>query len=523
VTGIRNASSPPGSSRATHVARSSLLIAAFFAVDKALGLGRQVIIGRQFGVSAELDAFNAANNLPDLLFALISGGALGIALIPVLSESKELEGRDAAWTLLSRIANWAFLITGALAVVIALFADSIVRAEIGVAPGFTPELQSVVARLMRMNLIATMIFSLSGLAMAGLQSNQHFLLPAIAPSVYDIGQIFGALILAPSVGIRLGSVTLPALGLGVDGLVYGVILGACLHLGVQIPGLMRYRFRWSPQLGLHQEGVRKVARLLGPRILTIGTFQLVFVVQDNLASRLEVGSVAVLAYGWLIMQVPETIIATALGTALLPTLGEQFARGDWEALQGSLQRALRSILALTIPSFALLFVAIRPLVEAAFGFDVRGTELVVAASRAFLIGLVGHSILEVAARGFYAQQNARVPLLAAATRVVAYFAFGLLLFRPLGTAGLGLSNSLAFTLEAMLLLALLARRLPGVLRLGRVALRVSAGTALACLVTYGFLRMELLPPLLSGGAALALGGAIALPFSWPEISKLRSL
>jgi len=512
-----------GVSKATHVARSSLLIAALFAVDKALGLGRQVIIGRQFGVSAELDAFNAANNLPDLLFALISGGALAIALIPVLSQAKEREGRDAAWTLLSSIANWAFLLTGALALLIALFADSIVRAQIGVAPGFTPELQTVVARLMRLNLIATMIFSLSGLVMAGLQANQHFWLPAIAPSVYDIGQIFGALVLAPSVGFRLGPLTLPAFGLGVNGLVYGVILGACLHLGVQIPGLVRYRFRWSPQLGLRHPGVRKVAQLMGPRILTIGTFQLVFIIQDNLASRLEVGSVTALAYGWLIMQVPETIIATAMGTALLPTMAEQFARADWEALQGSIQRALRSILALTIPSFALMAVTLHPLVQAAFGFDVRGTELVVATSRAFLLGLVGHSMLEVAARGFYAQQNARVPLTAAAARVVAYIAFGSLLFGPLGTAGLGLSNSLAFTLEAMLLLALLARRLPGVLQLGRVALRVTVGTAVACLAMYAFLRMDLLAPLLSGGAALALGGMIALPFSWPEISRLRSL
>ena len=523
VSEVQDDSFQPRSTRATHVARSSLLIAALFGVDKALGLGRQVIIGRQFGMSAELDAFNVANNLPDLLFALISGGALAIALVPVLSESKEREGREAAWTLLSSIANWAFLLTGALALLIALFADSIVRAQIGVAPGFTPELQTVVARLMRMNLIATMIFSLSGLAMAGLQANQHFWLPALAPAVYDIGQIFGALVLAPSVGFRLGALTLPAFGLGVNGLVYGVILGACLHLGVQIPGLIRYRFRWSLRLGLHHPGVRKVARLMGPRILTIGTFHLVFVMQDSLASRLEVGSVTALAYGWLIMQVPETIIATALGTALLPTLAEQFARADWDALQGSLQRALRSVLSLTIPSFALLIVAMRPLVEAAFGFDVRGTELVVATSRAFLIGLVGHSILEVTARGFYAQQNARVPLMAAAARVVAYFALGSLLFQTLGATGLGLSNSLAFTLEAVLLLALLAKRLPGVMRHGRLVLRVTGGTALACLATYLFLQMDILSPLLSGAAALALGGAIALPFSWPEISQLRRL
>ena len=97
----------------SHVARSSLLIAFFFAIDKALGLFRQIVIGRQFGVGFELDAFNAANNYPDLLFALISGGALAIAFIPVLTERLQSDGRQAMWKLFSRVANLAFLLTGA--------------------------------------------------------------------------------------------------------------------------------------------------------------------------------------------------------------------------------------------------------------------------------------------------------------------------------------------------------------------------------------------------------------------------
>ncbi len=198
----------------SHVARSSLLVAAFFALDKGLGFVRQIIIGRQFGVSAELDAFNAANNLPDLLFALISGGALALALIPVLSDVLERQGRPPMWELFSRIGNWAFLLTSGLAIVIAAFAGPIVRSELGIAPGFTPDLQALVVNLMRLNLIATLVFSLSGLVMAGLQANQHFLLPAMAPVFYDLGQIFGALVLAPSVGLALGPLQAPGGGIG---------------------------------------------------------------------------------------------------------------------------------------------------------------------------------------------------------------------------------------------------------------------------------------------------------------------
>jgi putative peptidoglycan lipid II flippase len=513
----------PARPRLSHLARTSLLIGFFFAIDKGLGLLRQVIIGRQFGVSSDLDAFNVANNLPDLLFAMISGGALAIAFIPVLSESLEREGRQAAWDLFSRVANLAFLVTGLAAVVIAIFAGPLVRAELGVAPGFTPELQSLVADLMRLNLVATLLFSLSGLVIAGLQANKHFLLPAVAPVVYDLGQIFGALVLAPSQGLRLAGITLPAAGLGVHGLVYGVILGAGLHFAVQIPGLIRYRFHWAPRLGWNHPGVRKVMAMLGPRILTMGAFQLMFVVQDNLASRLDVGSVTALAYGWLIMQVPETLLATALGTALLPTLSEQFAHGDDSAFQTTLARAARLLLALTVPAAVVLMIPLGPLVQSAFGFDARGTGLVVWAARAYLLGLTGHSLLEVCARGFYARHNARTPLLAALARTALFVALAVVLFRKLGFVGIGLSNSLAFTLEAALLIVLLSRRFRLLPELIKPALRTGLGAASGGLVAYAVMRLLAASPLAAGVLAVLAGVLATVPFLWPELRQAARL
>ncbi len=509
--------------RLSHVARSSLLIAVFFGIDKLLGLFRQIVIGRQFGVSAELDIFNAANNLPDLLFALISGGALSVAFIPVLSERLELDGRGSLWSLFSRVANLAFLVTGGLAIVIAIFAEPLVRAEIGVAPGFRPEMQAQVVELMRLNLIATLIFSLSGLAAAGLQANQHFLLPALAPVVYDLGQIFGALVLSPTVGYQLGPIALPAAGLGIRGLVYGVILGAALHLGVQIPGLKRYRFRWTPRLGLDHPGVHKVLRLLGPRILTIGAFQLIFVVQDNLASRLNIGSVTALAYGWLIMQVPETIIGTAIGIAILPTLSEHFARDDSDSFERSLNRALRSILAVTLPAAGLMAIGIRPWIQVAFNFSAAGTDLVTWAARAYFLGLVAHSLLEVLARAFYARQNARTPLLATAVNVVVFVALSAALYRGFGAMGIALSNSLAFTVEAGLLFALLARMFPGLLRRRRQVVRIGLGTALGCLLTGAIIQLLPLEPFPSSVIGVGFGGAAVLPFIWKELRQLSRL
>jgi len=509
--------------KTSHVARSSLLIAVFFGIDKLLGLLRQIVIGRQFGVSQELDAFNAANNLPDLLFAIISGGALAIAFIPVLSATLEKKGRQAAWELFSRVANWAFLITGFIAIVILLFADPIVKAEIGVVPGFTPELQDLVLDLMRYNLIATIIFSISGLVIAGLQANQHFFLPALAPVLYDLGQIIGAIFLAPTEGYQILGITLPAAGMGIHGLVYGVILGAAFHLAVQIPGLLRYRFRWSPLLGTRQTELRQVARMMAPRIFTIGAFQLIFIIQDNLASRLDIGSVTALAYGWLIMQVPETIIGTAIGTAILPTLSEFYTKGEDKNFEAALTRAIRVLLALTIPITVLMSVGIRPLIQAAFGFDAAGTELVVWAARAYLVGLVGHSLLEVGARAFYARYNPKTPLIAAAISTGSFFLLSILLFQPLGASGIGLSNSIAFSIEALFLLILLARQFPLILKQKEPLIRITIGSLLGGLITFGGLSILPGGSLVVGITSLIAGSLATIPFIWPDLRQLIRL
>src|SRR3990170_6440446 len=218
----------------SHFAKSTLIIAFFFGVDKVLAFARQLIFTNQFGLSYQLDVFNAANNIPDLLSALISGGALGVALIPVLSDYMQKSGRSASWELFTRILNLAFIVTAVLSILIALLAPWLIDTVI--VPGFPPEQKALSVELMRLDLIAILVFSISGLAMAGLQANQHFILPALAPVLYNVGQIFGALVLSPQSGYQIAGFTLPHFSLGIHGLVYGVIIGSLLHLGIQIPG-----------------------------------------------------------------------------------------------------------------------------------------------------------------------------------------------------------------------------------------------------------------------------------------------
>ena len=504
----------------SRIARASLIIAVFFGVDKVLGFVRQVLIARQFGLTYEIDVFNAANNIPDLLSALISGGALGVALIPVLSEYLQLRSRQEAWDLFSRILNLAFIATGLLSLGIAIFAEPLVHRVI--APGFPPDQLALTVSVMRLDLIAILIFSISGLIMAGLQANQHFLLPAMAPMFYNLGQIFGVAILAPQTGISIGPITLPAFGLGIYGLVYGVLIGAALHLAIQIPGLIAYHFHWTPAINLRNPGVVKVLHLLGPRILTMFFLQVFFIARDNIASRYGEGAITALNYGWFIMQVPETLIGTAIAIALLPTISEQFARGEEAAYRDTVNHAVRVILALTLPVATLLIVAIRPLIAGIFGFDAEGTQLVFLASSAYLLGLAGHSLLEVSARSFYARQDARTPLFAAALNAGAYIVLAVWLSSRWGPPGIALANSLAFTGEALLLLFLLNRKVPGMLRLGTTLLRTALASLAGGLLVFGLMQLSFSPVLLSL-VALSAGGLVVLPFIWPELKLLIRL
>jgi putative peptidoglycan lipid II flippase len=491
----------------SHIARSSLIIAVFFGVDKVLGFLRQVLFNRQFSV-AERDIFFVSNNIPDLLSALISGGALGIALIPVLSQFLESDGRNAAWDLFSRIVNLAFLVTAAIAAVIILLAEPLVRNVI--APGFNdPAKWALTASLMRLDLLAILIFSISGLVMAGLQANQHFLLPAMAPGFYNLGQIFGITVLGPRLGIY--------------GLVYGVILGALMHLGIQLPGLLRYGFRWAPAINLRHPGVQQVLILMGPRFLSILCLQIYFLARDRLASFFEEGAVSALNNGWFIQQVPETLIGTAIAIALLPSLSELFVRGDTDDFRLTVNRALQVMLALTLPIAAILAVSIRPLVRIAFDFGPRETELMVWATRAFLLGLMGHTWLEVGVRSFYARQNARTPLLAAFLQAIAYILLALWLSRTVGHTGLALADTFSFTSQALLLLFLLNRVYPGVLQVSGTLVRAALGALIGGGLAYLLLRFLPLPLLPLSLGALAAGGLAALPFIWTEVKLLVKL
>ena len=499
-------------SKLSFLAKTSILIAFFFFIDKILAFVRVGIVFRIYTDEIGLlDVFNSANNVPDVLFALISGGALAMAFIPLMSDYLTTKGREAAWDLFSRVANLAFIVTGLAAIFVYIFAQQIVDNVI--VPGFTAEQRILVAELMRLNLVSTIIFSISGLVMASLQANQHFLLPAMAPVLYNVGQIFGALIFVPRFGIY--------------GLVYGVILGATLHLAIQLPALSRYGFKWTPAVDLRNTGLLEALKLLGPRLLTMGGIQLIVIARDYLASHLgQDGAVTSLATGWMIMQVPETLLGTAIATAMLPTLAELAARDNWHEFRLTVERGLRILIALTIPIAAVMAAGINPLVQVISGSNNPETStLITWTTRAYLLTLTGFSIQEIAARSFYARKEPMYPLYAVILRLAMFIGIGYLgitFFKSIGAPVIAFAE-IALLIEAIILFGWLSNKMHEPIVVWSAVGKGVVAALIGGLTAYSVALYVPGSALWTALLGMVVGGLICLPIIWSEIKLFLKL
>lgn len=427
-------------------------------VSQLVGLLAKSLTGQTFGTSADSEAFFAANRFAEILFNLVAGGALASAFIPTFTATLTNEDKRASWKLASAVANLITLILTALSTLAAIFAPQVVHYIL--APGFAaadPAKEALTVELLRIQLPSAIIFGLSGLLMGILNTHQHFLLPALAPSMYSLGWIGGILLLAPHMGIY--------------GLAWGVVIGACLHLAVQIPMLFRLpERRYHFTLGLRLPGVREVARLMAPRLFGVAVVQLNFLLNTLLASFQPQGSLTAISLAFPLMIMPEAAIAQSVATAALPTFSAQAARGKLEEMRASMAATLRGVLLLAIPASLGLILLRRPIVALIYqrqAFTAISTDLVAWALLWYAAGLVGHSVVEIVSRAFYALHDTKTPVLVGVGAMTLNLGFSIAfsaLFTHLGWAphgGLALANSLATFLEMIGLLVLMRRRLKG--------------------------------------------------------------
>ncbi|HLE30706.1 MAG TPA: murein biosynthesis integral membrane protein MurJ [Anaerolineales bacterium] len=437
------------------IARAAGTVMAAFLLSNLVGLARQILISRAFGTGSDLDAFYVAQRLPDILFNLAAGGALASAFVPTFTGFLTRGDREAAWRLASSVMNLVFIVLCGAGLLAALLASPLVRYVL--APGFIAgEQQALTVAVLRILLIASVIFGVSGLLMGILNAHQHFILPALAPTFYWLGMIFGLLVWVPRMGIH--------------GLAWGAVLGSALHLAIQLPGLRGLGARYWPGLGLRHPAVRDVIRLMGPRLIGAAAVQFNFLVSAALASFMLQGSVSALNYAWQIFTMPQIIIAQGISIAALPTFSAMVAREEINAMRASLADTLRGILFLALPATVGLLMLRVPVIALLFqrqSFDAESTALVAWALAWFTLGLASHSVVEIVSRAYYALRDTRTPVLvgvaAMGLNILLSFIFAWLFarlgWRPHG--GLAFSNTVATTLEMIGLLWILRRRLGG--------------------------------------------------------------
>jgi putative peptidoglycan lipid II flippase len=489
---------------------------AAFVLSRVLGLVRDSLLGSTFGAGAELDAYTAAARVTETLYYLVAGGALASAFIPTFTAYLARDERETAWQVASAVINLVLVVTVVASLVAALIAPWLVANVL--APDYQPEVQALTVSLLRWMLASTVIFGVSGLLMGILNANDHFLLPALAPSFYNLGILLGIVLLA-----RRG---------GIHGVAVGTVIGAALHLLVQLPALHGTGGTYTPTLGLRlnapaARGVRNVGRLMLPRVLGLAITQLNFWVNVNLGSRIGVeGVVSALKLGFSLMLLPQGVLAQAAATVLLPTFSAQAARGEQDELRATLTSASQAIWYLTLPATVGLIALSGPIVEMFFkraAFDDQDVAMVAWALVWYAVGLVAHSLLEIVTRAFYALHDTMTPVWVGGGAMVlnlvlsivfawglervgrTYWATAYQPWMPLG--GLALANSLATILETATLSLLLHGRLTKAgaqaTRTGSIR-RTGLGSALMAAVLWAFMRLAPTqnPWLLGGGGAL---------------------
>ncbi len=504
-------------SHLSRIARAASLVMALFVASRILGLLREIVIARQFGTSAEMDAYLAAFRLPDFLFYVVAGGALGSAFIPSFTGLLTRRDMSGAWRLASAVINWVVLILSVLGGLAAVFAPWLVELFFG---DFTPTQQVLTAELMRWMLVSTVIFGVSGVAMGILNAQQHFLLPALAPVLYNLAIILAAWYLGPIWGVR--------------GLTVGVVVGAASHLLVQVPGLVQKRMRYQPVLIPQDPNLHEVGRLMAPRVLGLAAVQLNFVVTTILAASLSAGSITALNYGWIIMLLPQGVIALSVATALFPTLAALVARGEQAEMRRVFAVTLRNLLFLTIPAAVGLLILREPIVRLLLergAFNADSTAATAWALGFFALGLVGHAIVEIVTRAFYALKNTRTPVGVGIGAMVINVGLSLLLMSGFAWldwpphGGLALANSIAVTLEMVVLLVLLRPLMgglggPGMGRaVGKMGL-AAIGMVVVLLVITPLLPAG--PTWLGGLVGISIGGLVYFGLAYAfQVDELR--
>jgi putative peptidoglycan lipid II flippase len=484
------------------LARSAGVVGALTLVSRVLGLAREVVLAALFGASWQTDALFVAWRIPAMMRRFFAEGVLTSAFVPTFTGVLAQEGEGRA----RRFSNAVFtLVGGALPVIVGLMVVGAPALIWLFAHGFTaePEKFDLAVRLTRITFPFLVFVSLAAVAMGVLNSLRHFVAPALAPAIHNVGIIAGALLLA-------GVFDEPIVGAAV-----GYMAGGALMLVVQLPALRRRGYAPAVERGVFEPPMGRLMALIGPSLLGVGVYQINLMVAQLLATFLPHGAVSYLWYADRLLELPLGIFAVAVATVSLTALSEHAAAGRREELVRTVNESLRLVLFVTLPATAGILALAVPICAALFqrghfaAADARATALVVMCQVAGLAAIGG---ARVTAPAFYALKDTRTPVKAALLSFTVYLATALALMGPLAERGLALATSVSGVVNFLALVVALRRRVGplGGRRLARSVARSGTAAVVMGLTCYGGVQVAARATGIDPAGGLTLGSGVLL-------------
>jgi putative peptidoglycan lipid II flippase len=443
----------------SRLARSAGVISVATLASRLLGVARESVLAAFFGASTsmQMDAYNVAFRIPNILRDLFAEGAMTAAFVPTFTRTLTERGREQAWRLGSIVINALVLITGVLALIGIVFADPITRS---LAPEFAaqdpakPELTVMLTRIMMPFLPA---IAVAVAVMGMLNSLNRFFIPSLSPAMFNIATILCAFLLVP---------VMPYFGLPpITAIAIGTLLGGIGQVILQWPLLYREGFRYRPLLDFSDPELRRILTLMVPGAIGLAAVQINVLVNTYLATSLEQGAVSWLGYAFRLMYLPIGLFGVSIATAALPDVSRQAAVDDFASIRGTVSSALRMMLMLNVPAMVGLIVLAQPIVQLLYErreFTDRDTVATAAALMCYAPGLLGYSAVKIASPTFYSLRDSRTPVTVSMLSIGVNLALNLYLVRVMGFQGLALGTAIAAMFNAGVLIWLLRRRIGGI-------------------------------------------------------------
>ncbi len=522
---------------------AALILSAAAFLSYLLGLLRDNLLARTFNAGNELDVYFTAFRIPDFIAIVLMMGAISVAVIPIFTQNL-VKSKEKSFSYLSNLLNVSLIFLIIVCGILFIFAPGLVSF---IAPGFSPEKREITVLLTRIMLLSPILMGVSNIISAVLRVFQRFLITAISPILYNLGSIIGIIFFVPLMGI--------------SGLAWGIILGAVMHLSVQLPALFKTGFKFNKIFNFLDKDFLLTIKLTIPRAIGLTATQINLIIITAIGSTLAVGSVSVFSLANDLSAPIIGLIAIPFATAVFPALSLAVSKGDRSDFLLKFHSVFRQILFLIVPASGLCYILRAHLVRLVFGagrFDWTATKLTAACFGVFMLAIFAQALVYLISKAFYSLKNTIIPatvsivsiavlpvfayifvFLLGYQNIFSYFVSSILRIenmKNLAVAGLPLAISVDVLIQLFLLLILLRVKIKGIefKNLFFFFLKVSAATILTMLFTYGVRQVFggfmgsstflilFFQTAITGGLGLSCYLLVAYIFGLPELESFKN-